>query len=324
MKKICIVGIGRMGKGIALTFAYAGYPVVLSDSEERSPEAFDALQRTTMDELGAELQFLHMAEVISAHQADAILGRVHVTARAAAADHLGAADYIFEAVVEILQIKQQVYDWLSRFAPDEAIISSTTSTMSANQLAALVTAPERFVNAHWLNPAYLMPLVEVSPGDRTSPATVASMRALLAGIGKIPVVCKASPGFIVPRIQAVAMNEAARLVEEGVASAEDVDQAVRVGFGIRFATLGLLEFIDWGGGDILYHATRYLGSTLDADRFKVPGIIEKNMAAQRNGLRDGEGFYPWKDRDLEAYRTEKLTEFVRLLQFRGLMPRAPE
>jgi 3-hydroxybutyryl-CoA dehydrogenase len=117
------------------------------------------------------------------------------------------------------------------------------------------------------------------------------------------------------------MNEAARLIEEGVASAEDVDTAIKVGFGIRFATLGLLEFIDWGGGDILFHATNYLGQNLDPERFSVPGIVKENMAGQRNGLRDGAGFYDWKHTNIETYRKQKMTEIVRLLQHRKLMPR---
>ena len=103
-----------------------------------------------------------------------------------------------------------------------------------------------------------MPLVELSPGEHTDPAVTARLKALLEGVGKVPVVCAARPGYIVPRIQALAMNEAARMVEEGVASAEDIDKAIKYGFGFRFAVLGMLEFIDWGGGDILYYASRYL------------------------------------------------------------------
>src|SRR5690606_14722602 len=146
----------------------------------------------------------------------------------------------------------------------------------ADELQALVTPPERFLNAHWLNPAYLVPLVEVSPGSSTNPEVTARLVALLEGIGKVPVVCKASPGFIVPRLQALVMNEAARLIEEGVASAEDIDRATRHGLGFRFAVLGVLEFIDWGGGDILYHASRYLKDATGSERFAAPKVIEDN------------------------------------------------
>jgi 3-hydroxybutyryl-CoA dehydrogenase len=320
-KKIVVIGIGRMGKGISLAFAYAGYVVSLIDSEERPQVEFEELQNQSNSELVAELAFLQEIDVISAEQIALISDRISIINKNDAQQELAQADFVFEAVLEVIEIKQGVYGWLNDHVNDNTIISSSTSTMSANDLAEFVQKKERFVNAHWLNPAHLMPLVEVSPGDNTSPAVVESMKSLLEGIGKVPVVCKASPGFIVSRIQAVAMNEATRVVEEGVASAEDVDKAIKAGFGIRYATLGLIEFIDWGGGDILYHATNYLSKNLDEHRFSVSDIVKDNMANNRNGLRDGIGFYDWQNQDVDAYRRGKLTEFVRLLEHRELMPK---
>ena len=129
-------------------------------------------------------------------------------------------------------------------------------------MAGFVDRPERFLNAHWLNPAFLIPLVELSVGSKTAPDTVARLKTMLEGVGKVPVVLKASPGFVVPRIQSLAMSEAARAAEEGIASPEEIDKAIRVGFGLRFAILGLIEFIDWGGNDILYYAAAYQRETL--------------------------------------------------------------
>jgi 3-hydroxybutyryl-CoA dehydrogenase len=134
----------------------------------------------------------------------------------------------------------------------------------------------------------------------------------------VPVECAASPGYIVPRIQALAMNEAARLVEEGVATAEDIDKAVKYGFGFRFAVLGLLEFIDWGGGDILYYASRYMANAMNDTRFEAPKIVHDNMAEGRNGLREGKGFFDYSGMDVAAYRRERLSEFLRMLQQAGL------
>jgi 3-hydroxybutyryl-CoA dehydrogenase len=165
-----------------------------------------------------------------------------------------------------------------------------------------------------------MPLVEVSPCAATDRLQRERLLDLLESIGKVPVVCKSSPGYIVPRIQALAMNEAARMVEEGVASAQDIDTAVRVGFGLRFAVLGLLEFIDWGGGDILYYASRNLAANLDPARFSAPSIVERNMHEGRRGLCDGEGFFDYRERDVERYRRERLAAFVALLRHRNLMP----
>lgn len=320
MERIVVVGIGRMGKSIAVAFGWAGHDVTLVDSEDRPRQAFTELKQSALAEMVQELQFLEEIGVISPAEIEIIRTHIQVVRKADADGAIGKADFVFEAVVELRDVKQEVYAWLSPLLPAEAIVSSTTSTMSANDLGRFVDGAERFVNGHWLNPAHLMPLVEVSPGERTSAETVEAMKALLAGIGKVPVVCRSSPGFIVPRIQALALNEAARLVEEGVASAEDVDTAVKVGFGLRFATLGLLEFIDWGGGDILFHATNYLAENLDSNRFSVPDVVRENMTHGRNGLRDGEGFYDWTRRDVDGYRKEKLAEFVKLLQHRDLLP----
>ena len=227
--------------------------------------------------------------------------------------------YIFEGVPETEDAKRQALAFIDAFAAPEAIVASTTSTFLSTHLATMTTRPERFLNAHWLNPAFLVPLVEVSPSSATDAAVTAELVAFLESIGKVPVVCKASPGYIVPRIQALAMNEAARLVEEGVASAQDIDKAVLYGFGLRFAVLGLLEFIDWGGGDILYHASRYLAEATGENRFAAPQVVVSNMDAGRIGMKTGEGFYDWSTRDVPAYRQQRLAAFLELIRARGLI-----
>jgi 3-hydroxybutyryl-CoA dehydrogenase len=114
------------------------------------------------------------------------------------------------------------------------------------------------------------------------------------------------------------MNEAARMVEEGVASAEDIDKAIRYGFGFRYAIMGLLEFIDWGGGDILYYASRYLEGALGSDRYRAPEVISRNMQDGRIGMRTGSGFLDYAGLDLDAYREQRLAELVELLRHFGL------
>jgi len=133
------------------------------------------------------------------------------------------------------------------------------------------------------------------------------------------VICGPAPGYIVPRIQALAMNEAARMVEEGVASAADIDTAIRTGFGPRFAVLGLLEFIDWGGCDILYYASTYLAGEI-GPRFAPADGVVRNMNAGRDGVRTGAGFHDYADVDVAAYMRQRLGEFARLLEHLGLAP----
>jgi len=316
---IACVGAGRMGRGMAHAFAYAGHEVRLVDARPRDAEAFTALRSAALAEIEASLGMLAALGAFDPALTPAIMARVSVVRRDEAHQALAGVRYIFEGVPETEDAKRQALAFIDAFAAPEAIVASTTSTFLSTHLATMTTRPERFLNAHWLNPAFLVPLVEVSPSSATDAAVTAELVAFLESIGKVPVVCKASPGYIVPRIQALAMNEAARLVEEGVASAQDIDKAVLYGFGLRFAVLGLLEFIDWGGGDILYHASRYLAEATGENRFAAPQVVVSNMDAGRIGMKTGEGFYDWSTRDVPAYRQQRLAAFLELIRARGLI-----
>lgn len=318
--RVGALGAGRMGRGIAVAFALAGHEVALIDVKPREADGVSRLAADAMREISQDLAFLKTVGAMDETAVAAALGRVTFAGREAAPAAIVACDLLFEGVPETVDAKRECFAFVGEHARDDAIIASTTSTIDADTLAPLVKGPHRFLNAHWLNPAYLMPLVEVSPSADTDPDVVKRLREILGAIGKVPVTCKASPGYIVPRIQALAMNEAARMAEEGVASAEDIDTAIRVGFGLRFAVLGLLEFIDWGGGDILHHASAFLSEKIDAGRFAAPAIIGENMAQAKRGLRDGSGFYDYDGVDVDAYRAGRLADFVALLRQRGLMP----
>ncbi|MCQ8782139.1 3-hydroxybutyryl-CoA dehydrogenase [Mangrovibrevibacter kandeliae] len=315
---IACVGVGRMGRGIAHAFAYAGHEVRLVDAKPRDPEVFASMADAARAEIRGSLAMVAGLGGFDAAAIEAIMGRIEIVPLDAAEPALKDARIVFEAVPETDEAKRAGLRLIDQLADAGAIVASTTSTYLSTQLAAWSGRPARFLNAHWLNPAFIVPLIEVSPTEDTDPGVVAELNALFEAIGKVPVVCKASPGYIVPRIQALAMNEAARLVEEGVASAEDVDKAVKYGFGFRFAVLGLLEFIDWGGGDILYHASRYMTQAMGDARFAAPAIVQANMAEGRNGLRDGRGFYDYRDADVAAYRQERMGAFLGMLKRSGL------
>jgi len=314
------LGAGRMGCGIAHAFAYAGHEVVLIDAKPRDVAAADALRAKTYAELRANLTALSEAGGFDARDIDAMVSRVHFAARENAAAALRGIDVLFEGVPEVLEAKRAVFAFAGPHLRADAIVASTTSTMLSTELAPLVPQSERFLNCHWLNPAYLIPLVELSPHAGTDPAVTARLKAILEAIGKKPVECQAVPGFIVPRLQALVMNEAARMVEQGIATAEDVDRAVRYGFGIRYASMGVMEFIDFGGLDILYYASHYLAGALDDPRFAPPAIIDRYMHAARRGLRDGKGFLDWQAVDADAYRRNLLSRQLALLKHLGLAP----
>ena len=315
---IACLGAGRMGRGIAVAFAYAGHATTLIDVKPRSAEAFATLEADALGEVSKTLASLARFGLLTENDAKTIIDRVSVVPANGMAAALAGAGIVFEGVPEVVDLKREVLAAASKCVEPDIVIASTTSTILVDDLSGSVEHPGRFLNVHWLNPAYLIPLVEISPGAATDRAVIAKVKTLLEGIGKVPVVCAATPGFIVPRIQALAMNEAARMVEEGVASAEDIDRAIRYGFGFRYAVLGLLEFIDWGGGDILYYASRYLEGALHSDRYRAPEVISNNMRDGRIGMRTGAGFLDYSGLDVDAYREQRIAAMVELLRHFGL------
>lgn len=320
IKHIGIVGAGRMGKAIAIAFAYAGLHVKLIDARQRPQHEFADYRQKIAAELEQEIQLLQKIGFIQAEQKSIVQGLIELVARDDAIEFLQTCDLILEGVPEVKEVKQELFAWLDQYVSKDCIVASTTSTFLVTDIAKMLTHPERVINAHWLNPAYLIPLVELSRTAQTSDEKVENLKGFLQQIGKVPVVCNAVAGYIVPRIQALAMNEAARMVEEGVASAEDIDIAIRTGFGLRFSVLGLLEFIDWGGGDILFYASKYLEKELGC-RYSAPNIIEENMRNNQNGMRERQGFYSYADVDIDAYKFDVLNQFAKRITANNLKPK---
>lgn len=315
---IATLGAGRMGRGIAHAFAYAGHEVLLIDVKPRAFEATRRLEQESLAEMDASLASLSALGAFDDAERASIMARITFCGRNTAAAALARADVIFEGVPEVLEAKREAFAFACAHAQLEAIIASTTSTFLVSMLAESVIGPERFLNAHWLNPAYIIPLVELSPHAGTSSAVVQRMKSILETIGKVPVVCAAAPGYIVPRLQSLVMNEAARMIEEGIATAEDIDRATRYGFGFRYAAMGVVEFIDYGGNDILFYASRYLAGTL-GERYASPPIIERFMNEGRIGLKTGRGFYDYSGVDVAAYRRDALGRVLDMLRYQNLL-----
>ncbi|MGH8668654.1 MAG: 3-hydroxybutyryl-CoA dehydrogenase [Burkholderiales bacterium] len=318
--KIVALGAGRMGRGIGHVFAYAGYQVDIIDFKPRAAAESVRLRDAALGEIAANLALLGDFGVLDEGQKQAILARIRIVDLQGSGEALAAADVLFEGVTETLEAKRDALARACASLRPDAIIASTTSSFLADTLAALVPHPRRFINAHFLNPAYLIPLVEVSPAKSTDQRTFDSLKQILETAGKVVVRCAPSPGFIVPRLQAAAMNEAARLVEEGVATPEDVDRAVRAGFGPRYAAMGLCEFIDYGGLDILYYASSSMARALDAPRYEPPAIVRRLMEEGKRGAREGQGLYDWRGRDLAAYQRELVGRYVALFRHLKLLP----
>lgn len=314
---IACVGAGRMGRGIALAFAYAGYEVSVVDLKARDAGSWARLESEAREEIAASLGMLAELGAVPAEAVTRVVSRVKLRCESEA-DALCEADLIFEAVPETLDAKRSAFKRTCELARADAILASTTSTILVTDLVPLVTHPERLLNAHWLNPAYIIPLVELSAHAGTSRQAIARLKGLLEDAGKVPVLCGPTPGYIVPRLQALIMNEAARMVEEGAASAEDIDKATRYGLGLRFAAMGVIEFIDYGGNDILYYASRYLAGQVSPGRYTAPEIVQRLMREGHVGLKSGQGFYDYRGRDVRAYRKDVLARTLGALRQAGL------
>jgi 3-hydroxybutyryl-CoA dehydrogenase len=309
---IAVLGPGRIGRQIALAFALGGCPVRLVDVKEGRPAAEAA--RTLADarrEIVRDVGLMVEERVIGEAEAAAVLGRIE---ERVGLDALKGCGFVQEALPESVPLKRAALARLSGCVDGDAIVASGSSTISPSHVCDAVERPERFLVAHWLNPAHIIPLVDVVPGPRTAPETVERTLALLASLGKTPVRCGDSPGFIGPRLQVLLMNEAVRLVEEGVATPEDVDRAFKAGMGFRYASIGIFEFIDWGGVDILYRASRYMTEATGDERFRPARLVEEKMARNELGPKTGRGFFDYAGDRREAFETDKVRALLRRLR----------
>ena len=308
---VAVLGPGRIGRQIALTFALAGHHVVLVDLKDRSVADSELALADARREIARDVALMVEEQVVP--EDEAARGLERIEERIGLGD-LGACAFVQEALPESVELKRATFTRLSEVIAADAIVASASSTISPSHLADAVVRPERFLVAHWLNPAHIIPLVEVVPGPRTTAATVERTLRWLERLGKTPVRCADSPGFIGPRIQVLLMNEAVRLVEEGVATPEDVDRAFRAGMGFRYASIGIFEFIDWGGVDILYRASRYMSEALGDERFKPARLVERKMAYNELGPKTGRGFFDYTGERRDTFETAKIRTLLRQLK----------
>ena len=201
----------------------------------------------------------------------------------------GAAEAVIEAVPEDLGLKQQTFGEVERHAPERALLASNTSSLRIDAIAGGLRSPARFVGMHFFNPAHILKLVEIVAGSRTSPDTIASARGLGVRMGKDPIVVKDSPGFASSRLGLVLGLEAMRMLEQGVASAQDIDKAMTLGYG---HPMGPLKLTDLVGLDVRLAIAEYLQTELGPS-FAPPRILRERVEAGKLGKKTGEGFYVW-------------------------------
>lgn len=278
---VAVLGAGTMGRGIAEVAAVAGLPTALYDvSEEALRGALAAIE--------ASLQRAVQAGRMPEPAARESLARLRPVADLAEA--VAAADAVIEAVPEILDLKLDVFRRVSAAARPEALIASNTSTISISRMAVAVRGPERFVGMHFFNPVPRMALVEVVVGRETTEAAVERAVSLTRRLGKEPVVVQDSPGFATSRLGVVLGNEAMRMLEQGVASAADIDKAMRLGYN---HPMGPLELADLVGLDARLNNCRSLHEALGEEHYRPPAILERLVAEGKLGRKAGRGFYQY-------------------------------
>jgi 3-hydroxybutyryl-CoA dehydrogenase len=277
-----VVGTGLMGSGIAAVFAAAGRTVFLFDKDpKRLDEAAKKIVEIYEEMRGAGLTALSQTEILS-----------QIRPVSELAD-LGRAEFIIEAVPEVLEIKQALYRELERMVEKGVIVASNTSGFMPSRLSEFLAQPDRFIVAHFWNPPHAIPLVEVVPSPRTSPVVVERTLTLLRASRAEPVLVeKEIPGFIGNRLQYAILREALAIVRSGAASPEGVDTVMKASLGRRYATVGPLETADLGGLDTFLTIASHLMPQLAKDE-DVLELMRTRVEAGKIGLRSGEGFYPW-------------------------------
>jgi 3-hydroxybutyryl-CoA dehydrogenase len=279
--KLAVIGAGLMGSGIAQVASVAGYDVVLRDVTAEALDRGSSAIRTSLDRFVAK-------DKISREDADASLARVSTTTDLdAAAD----ADIVVEAVFEALDVKHQVFRELDRIAPAGAVLATNTSAIPVTQIAAVTGRPESVVGTHFFSPVPMMGLCELVRGFKTSDETLAAARAFAESVGKTCVVVNRDvAGFITTRLICALAMEAVRLLESGVASAEDIDTACRLGFG---HPMGPLATTDMTGIDVLLHAAQNIYRDTADEKFFPPETLSRMVSAGDLGRKTGRGFYDY-------------------------------
>ncbi|TWD48431.1 3-hydroxyacyl-CoA dehydrogenase [Arthrobacter sp. AG367] len=312
-RNIAVVGSGYMGGGIAQVLALAGARVALADvSAEIAQNNYERLLKESDEFVAAGLFPDNATDLL----------KENLWAAKDIEEAVAGAEYIEEAVPEILEIKHATLGRISAAARPEAIIGSNTSTISIAKLAEVVDNPERFLGVHFSNPAPFIPGVEVIPHEGTSEATIQAARTLVGETGKETATVKDVTGFVLNRLQYALFHEAAQVVEEGIATAEDVDTLVRTTFGFRLPFFGPFAIADMAGLDVYAFCYKSL-QTGFPERFATPKILQEKVDAGQLGTKTGSGFLDVPaDRTaaLVAYRNKAYVAMQKLIEELGPAP----
>ena len=295
---VAVAGAGTMGALIAQTFAACGFEVFLWNRSQSGLERGRAIMDENLSSIPHERQ-VAAARVLLTMDQNCFRG----------------ADLVIESIAENLEVKHTFYRQIEPLLKETCLIATNTSGLSITALSRAFAAPERFCGMHWINPANLIPLIEVISGEQTVPETAAAVYTLAEALGKKPIHVKDVPGFALNRLQFAVLREALHMVETGAASMEDVDKAMKYGLGLRYACIGPFETADLGGLDIFCGISEYLFADL-ADNKEPQALLRQKKAEGKLGLKSGEGFFDYsgsRGAEAVAERNRKLTAISNIL-----------
>lgn len=306
VKNMSVIGAGIMGHGIAQTYALGGYQVSINDVN-------DTVLNKAMESIRANLETFAESGFISPDEIDGTLSRITTTTDLAKA--VRDADFVTEAVIEDIDVKRELFNQLGVLCPSRTILASNSSSLLISDFASGIKGQDKVVLTHWFNPPYIVPTVEIIKGHETSDETVDLVYALLKKVEKLPVrVLKEFPGYLVNRIQMALIREVWYLWEQGVASPEDIDLAVKGSLGFRLASIGPLLISDLGGMDTWYRVAKYL-FPLISDSHDPPLAIKKMVEAGELGVKTGKGVFDYSQEEWDRIVKQRDKEFLQRLMY---------
>ncbi len=303
IQRVAVLGLGTMGHGIAQTFAAAGCSVRAYDEAE-------AARSTAIERIRSNLVQMAEESLIDASAVEGTIERIVVVDQPMRA--VKGAEYVVEAVLENLPLKQELFAQMESWASRDAVLASNTSTFPMTQISKNMQLPQRAINTHWFNPPHLVPVVEVVPGERTSPEITVLTIELHKRIGKQAVrINREIPGLLVNRVQIAMIREVFHLWDQGIASAEDIDAAIRGSMGFRLAANGPLEIADFGGLDVWLNVFQGLVPDIRSD-WEVPSRVQEIVDKGNYGVKTGQGIYDYPPEAAEQKRRERDQRFMAL------------